>query len=39
MGFRASLDRFFRHDAFGGILLMIPALAALLVANSSLSGL
>lgn len=39
MGLRASLDRFFRHDAFGGILLMISALAALLVANSSLSGL
>ncbi len=39
MGLRASLDRFFRHDAFGGILLMVSALAALLVANSSLAGL
>ena len=38
MGLRASLDRFFRHDAFGGILLMLSALAALLVANSSLAG-
>jgi len=38
MGLRASLDRFFRHDAFGGILLMFAAIAALLVANSSLSG-
>lgn len=38
MGLRASLDRFFRHDAFGGILLMVSAVAALMVANSSLAG-
>lgn len=37
MGLRASLDRFFRHDAFGGILLMVSALAALMVANSSIA--
>ncbi len=30
-----ALDRFFRHDASGGILLMIAAFAALLVANSA----
>lgn len=39
MGLRAALDRFFRHDAFGGILLMASAVAALLVANSGLSPL
>jgi NhaA family Na+:H+ antiporter len=38
MGLRASLDRFFQHDAFGGILLMASALAALMVANSSAAG-
>jgi len=38
MALRSALDRFFRHDAFGGILLMVSALAALMVANSSLSG-
>ena len=37
MALRAALDRFFRHDAFGGILLMASALAALIVANSSLA--
>ena len=31
-----ALDRFFSHEASGGILLMVSALAALLVANSSL---
>ncbi len=31
-----AIDRFFRHDAFGGILLMVSALAALIVANSAL---
>lgn len=30
-----ALDRFFRHDASGGILLMFAAFAALLVANSN----
>ncbi|MDB9801444.1 Na+/H+ antiporter NhaA [bacterium] len=38
MGHRSSLDRVFRHDARGGILLMLSAIAALLEANSSLSG-
>ncbi|PKP72439.1 MAG: Na+/H+ antiporter NhaA [Alphaproteobacteria bacterium HGW-Alphaproteobacteria-6] len=32
-----SLDRFFRHDAAGGIVLMASALLALIVANSGLS--
>lgn len=32
-----ALDRFFKHDAFGGILLMLSALAALFVANSALA--
>lgn len=31
-----ALDRFFAHEAFGGILLMFSALAALVVANSAL---
>ena len=31
-----ALDRFFKHDAFGGILLMLSALAALFLANSAL---
>ncbi|RYG92347.1 Na+/H+ antiporter NhaA [Loktanella sp. IMCC34160] len=39
MSLRASIDRFFQHDAFGGILLMVSALAALMVANSSLQPL
>lgn len=34
-----AIDRFFKNDAAGGILLMVSALAALLIANSSLSGL
>nr|WP_306418439.1 Na+/H+ antiporter NhaA [Pseudoprimorskyibacter insulae] len=33
-----ALDRFFRHEAAGGILLMVAAIAALIVANSSLHG-
>ena len=37
MGLRTALDRFFRHDAFGGILLMVSAVAALVVANSALA--
>jgi NhaA family Na+:H+ antiporter len=36
MGLRRSLDAFFKHDAAGGILLMLSAVAALMVANSSL---
>lgn len=39
MALRTALDRFFKHDAFGGILLMASALAALLVANSALAPL
>ncbi len=37
MALSAALDRFLRHQAFGGILLMISAVAALLVANSALA--
>jgi len=33
-----AIDRFFRHDASGGILLMLSAVAALLVANSDFSN-
>lgn len=33
-----AIDRLFRHEASGGILLMLSAVAALIVANSSLSG-
>jgi NhaA family Na+:H+ antiporter len=32
-----SIDQFFRHDAAGGVLLMLSALLALIVANSGLS--
>lgn len=32
------LDRFFGHEASGGILLMLSAAAAMIVANSSLAG-
>jgi len=32
-----ALDRFFRHEAAGGILLMASAIAAMIVANSGLS--
>lgn len=31
-----AVDRFFKHDAAGGVLLMLSAIAALAVANSSL---
>lgn len=33
-----AIDRFFSHEASGGILLMLSAVAALIVANSGLSG-
>jgi len=33
-----AIDKFFRHEASGGILLMLSAVAALIVANSALSG-
>lgn len=33
-----AIDKFFRHEASGGILLMLSAVAALMVANSALSG-
>ena len=33
-----AIDQFFKHEAAGGILLMLSALAALIVANSVLSG-
>ena len=39
MSLAATLSRLTRHEAFGGILLMASAVAALLVANSSFSGL
>ena len=35
----AFLERFFKHEAFGGILLMAAAVAALIVANSALAPL
>jgi NhaA family Na+:H+ antiporter len=38
MSLLRSIDRFFKHEASGGILLMLAALAALIVANSALSG-
>lgn len=34
-----ALDRFYRHEASGGVLLMLSAVAALLIANSSLNEL
>jgi len=37
--FLRALDRFFSHEASGGILLMLSALAAMIVSNSALSGL
>ena len=37
MGLSRALDRFFKHEAFGGILLMASAVAALWVANSALN--
>ena len=33
-----AIDNFFKHDAAGGILLMLSAVAALVVANSAFSG-
>ena len=39
MSLAATLSRLTLHEAFGGILLMASAVAALLVANSSFSGL
>ncbi|MGH1577552.1 Na+/H+ antiporter NhaA [Planktotalea sp.] len=36
--FLRAIDRFFSHEASGGILLMLSALAAMIVANSGLSG-
>lgn len=33
-----AIDRFFSHEASGGILLMLAAVAAMIVANSSLVG-
>uniref|UniRef100_UPI004048DD29 Na+/H+ antiporter NhaA n=1 Tax=Yoonia sp. TaxID=2212373 RepID=UPI004048DD29 len=39
MSLSATFVRLIRHDAFGGILLMAAAIAALLVANSPFSGL
>ena len=33
-----AIDKFFSHEASGGILLMLSAVAALIVANSGLSG-
>jgi NhaA family Na+:H+ antiporter len=38
MSLLRALDRFFRHDAAGGVLLMAAAMLALIVANSSLSA-
>lgn len=35
----ALLDRFFKHEAFGGILLMAAAVAAMIIANSALAPL
>ena len=32
-----ALDKFFSHEASGGVLLMMAAVAAMLVANSSIS--
>jgi len=32
-----AIDRFFRHEAAGGILLMVSAVAAMVVANSGMS--
>ena len=33
-----AFDRFFKHDAAGGVVLMLSALLALIIANSSLSA-
>ncbi|HGG05919.1 MAG TPA: Na(+)/H(+) antiporter NhaA, partial [Aliiroseovarius sp.] len=32
-----AFDRFFKHDASGGILLMVSAVLAMIVANSALN--
>ena len=37
MSLGRALDRFFKHDAAGGVVLMLSAILALLVANSGLS--
>ena len=33
-----AIDKFFSHEASGGILLMLSAVAAMIVANSGLAG-
>lgn len=33
-----TLERFYRHEASGGVVLMAAALLALMVANSSISS-
>lgn len=38
MSLARALDRFFSHDAAGGVLLMLSAVLALVIANSGLSG-
>ncbi|MCU9847057.1 Na+/H+ antiporter NhaA [Defluviimonas sp. WL0024] len=38
MSLMRAFDRFFRHDAAGGVLLMASAVLALIVANSALSA-
>ena len=38
MSLMRAFDQFFRHEASGGILLMISAILALVVANSGLNG-
>ncbi|SPH18519.1 Na(+)/H(+) antiporter NhaA [Defluviimonas aquaemixtae] len=38
MSLSRTLERLFRHDAAGGVVLMLAALLALIVANSSLSA-
>jgi NhaA family Na+:H+ antiporter len=38
MGLRRSLDEFFSGDAAGGVFLIVSAVLALMVANSSLAG-
>ena len=37
MSLSSTLDRFFKHDAAGGIVLMLSAVLALIIANSSLT--
>ncbi|MEM6824465.1 MAG: Na+/H+ antiporter NhaA [Pseudomonadota bacterium] len=38
MGLARAFDQFFRHEASGGILLILSAILALVVANSALGG-